>query len=78
MKAMQEQFSQSEVSTLRSYLLETLLDTNQAAEVLQMFLIGHGYGLSQDAAIEAATKAMAARMSLAAIREELERVALVM
>ena len=76
---MQEQFSESEVSTLRSYLLEALLDTNQAAEVLQMFLIGHGYGISQDAAIEAATKViMAAQMSLAAIRQELERVALVM
>ena len=74
---MQGQFSETEVSTLRSYLLETLLDTNQAAGVLQMFLIGHGYGISQGAAIEAATKTMAARMSLAALREELERMALV-
>jgi hypothetical protein len=75
---MLEQFSESEMSTLRSTLLDSMLDRAETAEVLQMFLIGHGYGVSQESAVEAATRVGCAGLSVAVIRQELERIALVM
>ena len=75
---MPEQFSAAEMSTLQSVLLEAVLDRAQTAEVLQMFLMAHDYGASQESAIEAATNVGSAGISVAAIRQELERIALVM
>ena len=75
---MPEHFSESEVSTLRSELLEAILDRIQTAEIFQMFLMGHGYGVSQESAIEAAAAVSSAGLSVVAIRQELERIALVM
>lgn len=75
---MPEQFSESEMSTLRSTLLDFVLDRAETAEVLQMFLIGHGYGVSQESAVEAATRMGCSGLSVSVIREELQRIALVM
>lgn len=75
---MVEKFSIAEISALRSELLEGGLDALQAAELLQMFLTGHGYGVSPDAARDAAILVEGAGCSVDVIRKELDRLALVM
>ena len=48
--AMTEKFSTTELSVLRNELMQGALDPWQAAELFQVFLAGHGYGVSPDAA----------------------------
>jgi len=73
-----ERFSPTEMTALRSELMKGLVDSRTTAELLQMFLMGHGYGVSPESAIEAAGRVGGAGCTLEAIRHELEQLALVM
>jgi hypothetical protein len=75
---MVERFSVNEVSALRNELLEAELDAWQAAELLQVFLTGRGYGVSPDAARRAASRVEGAGCSVESLQKELEGLALVM
>jgi hypothetical protein len=75
---MGEKFNISDVANLRSELIQGGLDSLQSGELLQVFLMGHGYGVSPDAARDAASRVGSAGLSLEVIRQELEHLALVM
>ncbi len=76
---MREKFSVTELSALRNDLLQGgMVDSREAAEVLQVFLMGRGYGVSQQAAIDAAGRVEMAGCSLPVLERELESLALVM
>ena len=75
---MVEKFSVNEVSALRNELLEGGLDPWQAAELLQLFLAGRGYGVSPENALRAASRVEGAGCSVESIQKELEGLALVM
>ncbi len=75
---MDEKFSITEMAALRNEILQGVLDSQQAAEMLQVFLMGHGYGVGPDAARAAASRLEGAGCSLEAIQQELEGLALVM
>jgi len=74
---MGEKFNVSDVANLRNELAGSL-DSLQSGELLQVFLMGHGYGVSPDAARDAAGRVGSRGCSLEAIRQELEHLALVM
>jgi hypothetical protein len=73
-----EKFSVAEMSALRNELLQGGLDGLQAAELLQVFLAGRGYGVSPEAARDAAYRVGGAGCSMEVIQKELEQLALVM
>lgn len=75
---MGEKFSVAEAMALRNELLQGGLDSMQTAELLQIFLMGHGYGASPEAALDAAGRVEGAGCSVEAIQKELENLALVM
>ncbi len=75
---MAEKFSSPELAALRSELLHSNLDSRQAAELFQMFLMGRGYGVSPQAAWDAATRVGGAGCSLESLQQELEKIAMVM
>ncbi len=75
---MEDKFSIIEMAALRSELLGGGLDSHQAAELLQMFLMGHGYGVSPESARAAASRVEGAGCSIEALQKELEGLALVM
>lgn len=75
---MVEKFSVAELSALRNELLTGGLDSWQAAELFQVFLKGRGYGVSSDAAIDAATRVEGSGCSIEALQKELQGLALVM
>ena len=75
---MPEKFNISDVANLRNVLIQGGLDYMQSAELLQVFLMGHGFGVSPDAARDAASRVGSAGCSLEVIRKELEHLALVM
>ena len=52
---MAEKFSVPELAALRSELLHGF-DSKDAAELLQMFLAGHGYGVSAEEARNAVSR----------------------
>ncbi len=72
-----EKFTVMELAALRNELVDSGIDARQAGEVLQMFLMGRGYGVSPEAAIDAATRVEGAGCSLDIIQRELEGLALV-
>ncbi len=74
---MAEKFSIPELSALRTELVETSLDSRDAAELLQVFLTGRGYGVSPEAALDAAGRVEGSGCSLEVIQKELDRIALV-
>jgi hypothetical protein len=76
--AMTEKFSSTELSVLRNELMQGALDSWQAAELFQVFLAGHGYGVSPDAAYDAAGKIEGSGCSLEVMQTELGKLALVM
>jgi hypothetical protein len=78
MTAMIEKFSVAELAALRNDLLQGGIDSREAAELLQVFLMGRGYGVSPQAAIEAANRVEGAGCSIEIIQRELENIALVM
>lgn len=73
-----EKFSSTELTALRNELITGGLDSWDAAQLLQAFLIGRGYGVSREAALDAATRVEGAGCSIDAIQKELEGIALVM
>jgi hypothetical protein len=77
--AMRERFSTTELTALRNDLLQGgLVDSREAAELLQVFLMGRGYGVSPEAAFHAASRVEMAGCSLPVLQHELEGLALVM
>ena len=77
--AMKERFTVTELSALRNDLIQGgMVDSREAAEHLQVFLAGRGYGVSQTAAIDAAGRVEMAGCSLPVLERELEGLALVM
>ena len=73
---MGERFSMTEMTALKNELVQGGLDSLQAAELLQIFMMGHGYGVSPDAAKDAATRLEGRGCSLEMIQKELEGLAL--
>lgn len=73
---MAEKFSLPELTELRSELLQSGLLSQDAAELLQQFVAGRGYGISQEAAMDVMIR-MGAGLPLESIQQELDRVALV-
>jgi hypothetical protein len=76
---MAERFSVTELSVLRNDLLQgSLADSREAAELLQVFLMGRGYGVSPQAAMDAAGRVGMSGCSIPVLQHELENLALVM
>ena len=75
---MVDRFSIAEVSALRQELRAGRLDALQAGEMLQMFLMGHGFGASPESARAALDRMEDAGCSVDVIRRELNSLALVM
>ena len=73
-----EKFSQADLDALRTDLLQSGLDSWQAAELISCFLAGRGYGVSNHEARSAATRIESVGCSLLSVQEELEKLALVM
>ena len=77
--AMKERFTVMELCALRNDLIQGgMVDSREAAELLQVFLMGRGYGVSPAAAIDAAGRVEMAGCSLPVLERELEGLALVM
>jgi hypothetical protein len=77
--AMRETFSTMELTALRNDLLQGgLVDSHEAAELLQVFLMGRGFGVSPQRARDAASRVEMAGCSLPVLQHELENLALVM
>ena len=76
---MRERFTVTELVALRNDLLEGgLIDSREAAEVLQLFLMGRGYGVSPQAARDAVGRVEMSGCSMPVLQKELESLALVM
>jgi hypothetical protein len=76
---MRERFSVTELTALRNDLLQSgIVDSREAAEVLQMFLMGRGYGVSPQAAMDAAGRVEMSGCAIPVLQHELENLALVM
>ncbi len=75
---MVEKFSSTELTALRHELLQSGTDSWDAARMLQMFLAGRGYGVSPEAALDAASKVEGAGCAIDVIQKELEGIAMVM
>jgi hypothetical protein len=73
-----EKFSATELAALRNDLLQGGIDSREAAELLQVFLMGRGYGVSPEAARDAASRVEGSGCSLEVIQKELESIAYVM
>jgi hypothetical protein len=77
--ASKERFTVTELCALRNDLVQGgMVDSREAAELLQVFLMGRGYGVSQEAAIDAAGRVEMAGCSLPVLERELEGLAWVM
>jgi hypothetical protein len=76
---MRDRFTVTELNALRNDLLQGgMVDSWEAAEVLQVFLMGRGYGVSQTDAMDAAGRVGMAGCSLPVLERELEGLAMVM
>ena len=74
-----ERFSSTELTALRNDLIQGgLADSREAAELLQIFLMGRGYGVSPQAALDAVGRVEMSGCSLPVLEHELENLALVM
>lgn len=73
-----EKFTATDLSSLREELMQSGLDSWQAAELISSFLSVRGYGVSNHAARGAASRIESYRCSLQCMQEELEKLALVM
>ena len=75
---MRETFTVTELTGLRNDLLQgPMLDSRGAAELLQAFLIGRGFGVSPQAARDAVGRMGLVGCALPALQHELENLALV-
>ena len=76
---MRDRFTVMELSALRNDLLQSgMVDSREAAELMQVFLMGRGYGVSAQAARDAASRVEMAGCSLPVLQRELDALALVM
>ena len=76
---MKDRFSVMELTALRNDLLQAgIVDSRDAAELLQVFLMGRGYGVSPQAAMDAAGRVEMSGCSMPVLQHELENLALVM
>jgi len=74
-----ERFTLTELTALRNDLLQGgMIDSREAAELLQVFLMGRGYGVSPQAAMDAASRVEISGCSMPILQQELENLALVM
>jgi predicted nucleotide-binding protein (sugar kinase/HSP70/actin superfamily) len=74
-----EKFTMTELNALRNDLRQQrMLDSCEAAEFLRVFLMGRGYGVSPQAALDAASRVEISGCSLPVLERELEGLALVM
>jgi len=74
-----DRFTVTELSALRNDLLQGgMIDSYEAAELLQVFLMGRGYGVSPKAALDAAGRVEMAGCALPVLQHELENLAMVM
>ncbi|HET9406272.1 MAG TPA: hypothetical protein VFO39_03480 [Candidatus Sulfotelmatobacter sp.] len=74
-----DRFTMTELTALRNDLLQSgMVDSYEAAEVLQVFLMGRGYGVSPKAALDAAGRVEMAGCAIPVLQHELENLALVM
>ncbi len=74
-----EAFSMSELTSLRNDLMQGgLADAREAAELVQVFLNGRGYGVSPQAAMDAVGRVEMAGCALPVLQHEMENLALVM
>jgi hypothetical protein len=73
-----ERFTHSDLMMLRNELLQSGVDSFQAAQIVANFLSGRGYGISSHEARAAATTIEGAGCTAEHIQAELERVARVM
>lgn len=71
-----EKFSPPELAALQDELLRGGLDSRQAGELVQVFLIQHGYGVSPQSAWDAAAAIGGSHFSIESLRRELDRIAL--
>lgn len=76
--SMAERFTLPEMAALRHELVQSGLDSRQAAELFQVFLMGRGYGVSLEAARNAAASVGFATCSLESLQRALENIAMVM
>ena len=78
-KSDQDRFTAVELASLRSDLMQGgMIDSYEAAELLQVFLIGRGYGVSPKAALDAAGRVEMAGCAMPVLQYELENLAMVM
>jgi len=73
-----DRFTATELAALRSDLLQGGIDSYEAAQLLQVFLMGRGYGVSPKAALDAAGRVEMAGCALPVLQHELENLAMVM
>jgi hypothetical protein len=74
-----DRFTMTELAALRNDLLQGgMIDSYEAAELLQVFLMGRGYGVSPKAALDAAGRVEMAGCALPVLMFELENLAMVM
>ena len=79
MTAMKERFTTTELMALRNHLLQGgLIDSREAAELVQVFLMGRGYGVSPEAAMDAVGRVEMSGCAMPVLQLELENLALVM
>jgi hypothetical protein len=77
-KASVEKFPMSELEKLRGELMQSGIDSWQAAEVVSVFLAGRGYGVDNATIRDAVTRIDAFNGSTDAMQAVLETVAYVM
>jgi hypothetical protein len=74
-----DRFTATELAALRQDLLQGgMIDSYDAAQLLQVFLMGRGYGVSPKAALDAAGRVEMAGCALPVLQHELENLAMVM
>jgi hypothetical protein len=74
-----DRFTVTELAALRDDLLQGgMVDSYEAAQLLQVFLMGRGYGVSPTAALDAAGRVEMAGCALPVLQHELENLAMVM
>ena len=74
-----DRFTMTELAALRNDLLQGgMIDSYEAAELLQVFLMGRGYGVSPKDALDAAGRVEMAGCALPVLQYELENLAMVM
>ena len=73
-----DKFSIAEVATLLSDPLQGGLDSFQVAEIIKMFIVSHGYGISSEGALDAVNRLESTGRNVASFHRELEALALAM